>query len=185
MQNDVDFYELLQISPNAEPETVHRVYRLLAQRFHPDNQESGNEARFRALHEAYSVLSDPEQRARYDVTYTAERKQRWRLAASPAKIETDYELEHVVRLTVLEVLCAKRRAEPSKPGVYFVEMEDLTGKPREHLEFTIWYLVQKKFVLRGDSSELLITADGIDYLEKHHESRLRQRRLTSAGTAAV
>ena len=62
----VDYYEILQISPNAEPETVHRVFRLLAQRYHPDNAETGNEAQFRVLNEAYRVLSDPEQRARYD-----------------------------------------------------------------------------------------------------------------------
>ena len=38
-----DYYELLQISPNAEPETIHRVYRLLAQRFHPDNGQTGDD----------------------------------------------------------------------------------------------------------------------------------------------
>ena len=37
-----DYYEVLQISPNADPDTVHRVYRFLAARFHPDNQKSGN-----------------------------------------------------------------------------------------------------------------------------------------------
>ena len=36
-----DYYETLQISPNADPDTIHRVYRLLAQRFHPDTQETG------------------------------------------------------------------------------------------------------------------------------------------------
>ena len=41
-----DYYELLQISPKAEPDTIHRVFRLLAQRFHPDNQETGSEAAF-------------------------------------------------------------------------------------------------------------------------------------------
>jgi DnaJ-class molecular chaperone len=35
-----DYYEALQISVNAEPDTVHRVFRLLAQRFHPDNHET-------------------------------------------------------------------------------------------------------------------------------------------------
>ena len=58
-----DFYEVLQISPNADPDTIHRVYRLLAQRFHPDNQETGDPARFRQITEAYQVLSDAEQRA--------------------------------------------------------------------------------------------------------------------------
>ena len=38
----VDYYELLQISPNAEPETVNRVFNKLAQRYHPDNPETGD-----------------------------------------------------------------------------------------------------------------------------------------------
>ena len=37
-----NYYEFLQISPNAEPDTIHRVYRFLAARFHPDNPETGD-----------------------------------------------------------------------------------------------------------------------------------------------
>ena len=184
MSQDVDYYELLQVSATAEPETIHRVYRLLAQRYHPDNQQSGSEERFRALHEAYLVLSDPERRAQYDIAYVERKQQRWRLAAAPAKVEDDYELEQLVRLTVLEVLCAQRRAEPSRPGVFYTDLESLTGKPREHLEFTIWYLSQKHLIQRGDSSQLTITVDGIDYLEQHH-GKSRQRLLPTAATAAA
>ena len=35
-----DYYEMLQISPNADSETIHRVYRILAQRYHPDNHDT-------------------------------------------------------------------------------------------------------------------------------------------------
>ena len=63
-----DYYEFLQISPSAEADTVHRVYRYLAARFHPDNRETGNAERFFMLTQAYEVLSDPERRAAYDVT---------------------------------------------------------------------------------------------------------------------
>ena len=65
----LDHYETLQISPSAEPDTIHRVYRLLAQRFHPDNGETGNATRFRLVCEAYEVLSDPERRAQYDAVH--------------------------------------------------------------------------------------------------------------------
>ena len=91
MSQTPDYYEILQISPNAEPDTVHRVYRLLAQRFHPDNTETGSDARFRVLAEAYHVLSDPEQRARYDVVYQGIKQQRWRLIASNSQLDTDLE----------------------------------------------------------------------------------------------
>src|ERR1043165_7815928 len=64
-----DYYEVLQVSTSSEPETINRVYRMLAQRYHPDNQQTGDERRFREILEAYTVLSDPERRARYDVVH--------------------------------------------------------------------------------------------------------------------
>jgi hypothetical protein len=105
------------------------------------------------------------------------------LTASPDKIENDYELEQVIRLTVLEVLCAKRRADPYSPSVMLSELEGLTGRAREHLEFTVWYLAKKNFVQKNDRSELTITVDGVDYLEAHHLN-LRRRRLPEGATAA-
>ena len=39
-QDFVDFYEILQVSPNAELETIHRVYHILAQQLHPAWQKS-------------------------------------------------------------------------------------------------------------------------------------------------
>ena len=59
----IDHYEILQISPNAEAETVQRVYRMLASRYHPDNKETGSEAQLRVIREAYRVLSDSALRA--------------------------------------------------------------------------------------------------------------------------
>ena len=59
----VDYYEVLQVNSSAEQETIQRVFRLLAQRFHPDNRETGDERRFREIQDAYSVLNDPEKRA--------------------------------------------------------------------------------------------------------------------------
>ena len=71
-----DYYETLQVSANAEPETIHRVYLHLAKHFHPDNQDTGNAGRFRLIHEAYSVLRDPGQRAQYDITHQQQRQTR-------------------------------------------------------------------------------------------------------------
>jgi curved DNA-binding protein CbpA len=172
-----DYYDLLQISPSAEPETVHRVYRLLAQRFHPDNQESGNERRFRELTEAYHVISDPEKRAEYDVAYTRQQQQRWKLVATAADEDNDFNAEQQLRLTTLEVLYTRRRTESQSPTMTPLDLEKLIGRPREHLEFTIWYLLQKKFLTRSDNSALTITADGVDYLEQHYLKVPQRRRL--------
>jgi curved DNA-binding protein len=172
-----DYYEILQISTNAEPETIHRVYRLLAQRLHPDNAETGNDSRFRQLSEAYQVLSDPEQRAKYDVVHERQRQERWRLVATGAQAENDFGTEERVRLTVLEVLYTRRRVEPENVGLNPLNLEALTGRAREHLEFTLWYLIQKKYVSRTDNSLLMITADGVEYLERNYQESQQRRRL--------
>src|SRR5580692_11312769 len=75
----IDFYEVLQISHNADSDTIHRIYRILAQRFHPDNRETGNEEMFRTLTEAFRVLSDPEKRAAYDVQHRESRCLNWKI----------------------------------------------------------------------------------------------------------
>lgn len=175
----VDFYETLQISATAEPETVHRVYRLLAQRYHPDNAETGNETLFRRLTEAYKVLGDPAERARYDVAYERQRQARWRLASFSANADADLDAELQLRVAVLEVLCTKRRTEPHEPAMFLADLEKLTGAPREHLEFTMWYLVQKKLVQRTDQSMLAVTVDGIDWLDERRRTMPRTRRLAA------
>ena len=172
-----DYYDVLQISTNAEPETINRVYRMLAQRYHPDNQQTGNESRFRTLTEAYSVLSDPEKRARYDVAHQQQQQDRWRLVTTGAQTENDFEMEQIVRLSVLEALYTKRRLEPASPGIPFREFEKLTGRPREYLEFTIWFLQKKKFVEYDDKSCLSLTVEGAEYLEQGYRSNLQQKRL--------
>ena len=173
----VDYYDVLQVSSNAEPETIHRVYRLLAQRFHPDNRETGDDSRFRAIQEAYDVLSNPEKRARYDIAHHQLRQDRWRLVSNGTRVENDFDMEQVVRLTLLEVLYARRRMEPGSPAVFAPDLEEMIGRPREHLEFTIWYLAQKRLLHRDDNSNLTITAEGVEYLEKNYEVSNQRKRL--------
>ena len=175
-----DYYEVLQISPNADPETIHRVYRLLAQRFHPDNQETGSAEGFRVIHEAYSILSDPARRAQYDIAHHQRRHDRWRLVSTGAKAEDNFELEQITRLTLLEILYTRRRTEPGDPGMGILELEQMLGRPREHLEFTVWYVVQKNFARRADDSRLTITAEGVEYYEQHYRTNLQRRRLQTA-----
>ena len=176
-EKPIDYYEVLQVSNNAEPETINRVFRMLAQRLHPDNQQTGNGERFRAILEAHNVLSDPEKRARYDVMHQQQRKDRWRLVASGAHTENDFEMEQVVRNTVLEALYTKRRVDPADPGIFYREFETLMGRPKEHLEFTLWYLMQKKFVVLDDKSRLVLTVEGAEHLEQTYRSNLQQKRL--------
>jgi len=63
-----DFYKILGVTKDVSDAELKKVYRKLAREFHPDSNQ-GNpkaEARFKEISEAYSVLSDKEQRAEYD-----------------------------------------------------------------------------------------------------------------------
>jgi curved DNA-binding protein CbpA len=64
---DADCYALLQIQPSATSEEIHRAYRALAMRYHPDrNSTPGAASMMAAINEAYSILSEPARRRRYD-----------------------------------------------------------------------------------------------------------------------
>jgi hypothetical protein len=175
-----DYYEVLQISPNADPDMIHRVYRLLAQRYHPDNKTSGDEKTFRAITDAYEVLSEPEKRAAYDVHLHSYRQVRWRIfdqrQAAIGKVA-----EISKRRGILELLYTQRCNEPEKPSMTLHELEDLLGCPREHLEFSLWYLKENGLVVRTDNGRYAVTAKGVDWAEKEEASeRLREDRLLPA-----
>src|SRR6266850_5923325 len=62
-----DYYELLEIQPGASADEVHKAYRSLAMRYHPDrNAMPGAASTMAAINEAYSILGEPARRRRYD-----------------------------------------------------------------------------------------------------------------------
>ncbi len=61
-----NYYAVLGVPPDAGPGTIRSAFRRLALRHHPDRGDDTDTCLFREAAEAYGVLSDPEQRARYD-----------------------------------------------------------------------------------------------------------------------
>jgi len=160
----VNYYDLLQIHPKAEAETIHRVYKLFAARFHPDNPQTGDAERFRLIREAYEVLSDERARAMYDreLSQTLPKA----LSVFQSKDFTDgIDAEAKIRVGVLCLLYARRRANPDFAALSLLDMEHLMAFPREHLLFAIWYLRSKRYIVQDDRSSFMITAEGVDFLE--------------------
>ena len=65
----IDYYEILEISPDADSGAIERMFRYLAQRYHPDNRDTGDRPRFDVVSEAHNTLRDPVKRAQYDIQY--------------------------------------------------------------------------------------------------------------------
>lgn len=65
----VTYYEILQISQNANIAVIQASYRALAKLYHPDvNKDASSTLLFQQLQEAYEVLSDPKKRSEYDAS---------------------------------------------------------------------------------------------------------------------
>ena len=156
-----DLYEDLQLSPNASAETVERVYRLLAKRYHPDNQDTGNAQKFSEVHDAYELLTDPARRAAYDVSYGQFRSDTWRVF-DQRSADDDRENDRQIFQGILSLLYAARRQNPQHGGLGSVSLEKTLGCPREHLEFPLWYLKARGWIERLDTGQFAITVDGID-----------------------
>ena len=159
----VNYYDLLQINPRAEIETIERVYRIMAARYHPDNKQTGDAERFRVLTDAFQVLSDPARRREYDRQFEVNTGP---LPIFLGKEFTDgIDAEAKIRIGVLCLLYSKRRANPDYAALSLLDMENIMAFPRERLLFAIWYLRAKRYVLQDDRSSFIISAEGVDFLE--------------------
>ena len=176
-----DYYEFLQISPKAQAETIQRVYRFLAGRYHPDNHETGDPEKFLLLNHAYEVLSDPERRAKYDASLYGHQEQPNALFESVDFLD-GIEGEVNRRLAILALLYRKCRANVHNSQVSLLELEGQMGIPREYLDFTVWYLKSKKYIKQEDNASLSVTSLGVDYIESNYSNVPLLPRLLTSGT---
>ena len=155
-----DHYELLQVSRNADFDTIQRVFRILAQRYHPDNQETGNAEVFQRIVEAHRVLSDPERRAAYDLQTRDQVASRFKLFDSWQDTQGP-EAERRIRRGILTILYRQRQNNPRQPDVSLIDVAEALGVPREHLEFSLWFLREAKSIRSCDNGRLEITHTGV------------------------
>ena len=141
----IDYYEVLQVSPRADSETIDRVFRHLARRYHPDNLESGNAEKFTELVNAHNVLSDPAKRAAFDVQYDRVRETRWKVFNQDTAVN-EIAGDQRLRIAILSLLYVARRNSAREPGVGIVELERVLGAPENVLQFQMWYLRENGFV---------------------------------------
>lgn len=178
----VDHYEVLQVSQNADSETIERVYRMLAKRYHPDNAATGDAERFRDVREAYEILLEPERRAEFDVQYDKDKTLQWQIfdqGLATGGREEDQRIFH----GVLSLLYVARRRNPESGGLGTIHLEKMLGVPREHLEFPIWYLKKRGWIETLDTGERAITVEGIDKINTKELSLPDNRLLEEAPMA--
>ena len=172
-----DYYEILQVSQNADLATIERVYRFLAKRYHPDNMNTGDANTFKILLKAYETLSDAEKRAAYDASYEQQRVRQWKIlgeATASGGVDTDKKIQN----GILSLLYSARRRDANNPGIGIVALERLLNCPQQHMEFHVWYLREKGWIQRTENGEFAITASGVDAVLENDLLPTKYRLLT-------
>ncbi len=162
--DEADHYQVLQVSRTADVDTIRRVFHMLAQRYHPDNRETGNQEKFRHVVEAHAVLSDPVKRAAHDVFLAGEDKIRFKLFDTLQSTE-GVQAEARKRLGILRLLYAKRLTDAQRPAMRGRDFAEMLACPLEHLEFALWMLREQRLIGRSDSNLFEITWQGVQAFE--------------------
>jgi len=193
-----NYYELLQLSPNAQQLVITKIYRLLAAYHHPDNKQTGDEEKFKSVLKAYEVLSDPAKRSRYNIEFLgkeaasaaqprpdgpaagAARSREELKAKYGAEADGDEGLsERELRKLMLMVLYDVRRNTPGSPQVSMLVLAELLGCSIENLEFSNWYLKEKGYIRISESADFSITMAGVDYVESELVKTESSKRVLS------
>jgi curved DNA-binding protein CbpA len=175
--NFLDYYEILEISPNANSDTIERMFRYLARRYHPDNLATADRDRFDLILRAHNTLRDPAKRVQYDIAYNERVSFRSELAEEASDSEgVDRDVE--IQNKLLSIFYAKRRKNLQEPGVGDAELEHLLGCPIEHLEFNLWYMKEKRWIAKNENGMFAITVEGVDRASSESHLKVAKKLLT-------
>lgn len=178
----VDYYEILELSPRATPDTIDRVYRIMLKRFHPDNPVTGDPERFAAVREAYETLSNPDRRAGYDMRYGDTQTGS---IFDQETAQTDREEDRRILHAIFSLLYTERRRKPLDGGLGAVALERALGVPERDLEFPLWYMKQHGWIEVLDSGQIAITVEGIDKLADKDMAYRQDRMLPETSSVST
>ena len=159
-----DHYKVLEIDPKANLDTIHQAYGKLAEKYHPRNATTGDQAKFDAINLAYEVLCDSGLRHEFDKLKSGgEEKSEFKF--SGLDFFEALGRETALRTALLCLLYDRRRLKPFTPGLSMRMVESILECTSEGLNFALWYMKQRNMVASDDKSNLQITVEGMDYLE--------------------
>ncbi len=180
-----DHYQVLGAEPRSDSETIHRAYARLAEKYHPDNNfETGDFDQFEAVSLAFEVLSDPVLRKEFDNAKGIGSDDDVPNFSGKAFFES-FSRDAGLRIALLCILCDRRRTNPLKPGLLVRQVEKLLACTESEMEFVLWYLKLRGMLSVNDKSTLMITADGVDFIEKNRPSLGTVANFLKPGAAVV
>jgi hypothetical protein len=161
-----DHYAILGIDPKSDMDRLLVAYTKVSEKYHPDNPETGDQEKFDAVAMAFEVLSDPALRREFDKLKGVDKDDgQPRFSGLPFFEALGRETR--LRVAMLCVLYDRRRTKPFTPSMSMRQLENSLNTTEVELYFALWYLKQKELAGQDDKSSLLITVQGMDFLETH------------------
>lgn len=161
-----DHYLILDIDPKSKSDVIQKAYTSLAAKYNPRGGSFPDQQKFEAISLAYEVLSDPAARAAFDSLRPSDDK-----ADAPQfsgmSFFTSGEGETARRRAVLCVMYDRSRQKPIRPGLSMRNLEMMLNLTTEQLQFAVWYLKARGLAMSDDKSQLMITVEGMDYIDKN------------------
>lgn len=159
-----DHYSILGVDAGAETEVIQRAYARMLEKYGPDNIDTRDDEKLAVINTAYETLSDPDLRKEFDalkgITGDAGRPK-----FTGVEFFDGLGREVALRSALLCVLYDRRRNKPLSPSLSMRHVESILEAAPEALSFALWYLKQRGYVGNDDKSSLLITVEGMDFLE--------------------
>lgn len=176
----IDYYGLLEVSPDCSDKALELAYHDLAKRYHPDNQSTGDVDKFGVVLEAYRFLRDPERRSAYDHRYFPEKFREdsvFQVRFEEAIDEKTALADAEMHARILLYLYRLRRERPTDAGVIQWLLQEALGCTEEEIDFHVWYLRAKGFIEVTEGSGLAITIAGVDEVISLSRSAKAERLL--------
>ena len=161
-------YEILELSANANQDTIERMFRFLATKHHPDS--GGDKEKFSTLLKAFEVLRNTASRSNYDSKLQQEKVEKKVLVDHAREAGPDAEVRH----QLLQLFYARRRQAVGSPALGSMTIEKEMDLTEEMLNFHLWFFREKGWIKREEDGGLAITASGVERVEA---GKIRAERL--------
>jgi len=161
-----DHYALLGIDPKSDSDAIRAAYTKAAAKYNPGNPDTGSQEKFDAVNLAFEVLSDPALRREFDKIKGVDQDD-GKARFSGLEFFNALGRETNLRVALLCVLYDRRRTKPFTPSLSMRDIENTLQATQEEFSFALWYLKQRGLAGQDDKSSLLITVEGMDFLEQN------------------
>jgi curved DNA-binding protein CbpA len=158
-----DHYIVLGVEPNADSQAIRAAHAKLTEKY------AGDKGKLDNLNQAFEVLCDPDLRASFDKVKGVDLEVGGPKFTGPEFFEA-LEQSAGLRAAILCILYDRRRVKSFKPSLSMRHLDGMLHVKGEALNFALWYLKKRSFVVYDDKSAMEITVEGMDFLEQNRPS---------------